>query len=95
MVKDDEKKLMMLLVYRENSLKFISDDILKTACQIAEKILMPQKRLIHILNKWSECGFWEYGVSVESGWVTGLGLSKANEYFNEELERQGYNSEVK
>lgn len=36
------------------------------------------KRVQDILYKWSDKGWWNYGVSARTGWLTEKGLAEAN-----------------
>jgi len=38
---------------------------------------MNHKRRAYILRKWTERGWWEYGVSLRTGWLTPEGTAKA------------------
>ena len=31
--------------------------------------LIPYKRMLYYLKKWSRIGFWKYGVSITTGWI--------------------------
>ena len=42
---------------------------------------MHHKRVDYILNKWTNKGWWNYGVSARTGWLTEAGVSKAVELF--------------
>ena len=37
---------------------------------IAKKIDMPEKRCYYLLGKWTKKDWWEYGVSLRTGWFT-------------------------
>lgn len=43
------------------------------------------KRHYSLLAKWSRKGYWDYGVSIRSGWAT----DKGKEYFTQLLETSG------
>ena len=40
------------------------------------------KRTNYLLLKWTDMGWWDYGVSARTGWLTAKGLEKANELQN-------------
>lgn len=40
----------------------------KKLCSIYD-VIIPRNRLIYYVNKWTDKGFWEFGGSVESGWL--------------------------
>jgi hypothetical protein len=63
-MKTDEKNLLLLCALGAKPAD--CDDI-------------PPKRLDYILNKWSNKEWLEYGVSPRFGWLTSLGLQKADE----------------
>ena len=37
---------------------------------VAERIGLNENRAYYLLEKWTRQGWWEYGVSVRSGWLT-------------------------
>ena len=39
-----------------------------TTKEIADRLGMHVNRLYYILEKWSDNGKWEYGVSLQTGW---------------------------
>lgn len=40
-------------------------------CEVAGDALgIPRKRVYSLLDKWADCGWWDYGVSLRSGWFT-------------------------
>jgi hypothetical protein len=45
------------------------------ATEVASTLGIHHKRATYLLLKWTEKGWWEYGVSPRSGWFTPLGLS--------------------
>lgn len=40
------------------------------ADKVAEDLGIPEKRAYSLLNKWTDRDWWEYGVSMRSGWFT-------------------------
>ena len=61
MIKDDEKFLRQSVVAKE---PFMTR---------AEEYGIPHKRVMYLLYKWTDRGWWDYGVSVTSGWLTDEG----------------------
>jgi len=45
------------------------------ARHVAEQIGIPEKRLQYILEKWTDKGWWDYGVSACTGWFTEAGFA--------------------
>jgi hypothetical protein len=70
-MKLDEQKLLQALAWRCDR-AFVTDYF--------DVIGMNHKRGLGILEKWTEKGWWDYGVSVRSGWITyeGICAAKAN-----------------
>ena len=62
MIKEDEEKLLAAILSDQEP------DIHKrnNVDDIADKLGIDHKRAYYILHKWS---FWEYGVSVRTGWI--------------------------
>lgn len=44
------------------------------AFEIAESLGMNYKRAQYLYLKWSERGWWDYGVSARTGWLTEAGM---------------------
>lgn len=42
------------------------------------------KRVEYVLDKWCRRGWWEYGVSLRSGWLTPEGLAEVRELLSRE-----------
>lgn len=42
-------------------------------------LLLPQKRIMRMLEKWVRKGWWDYGVSLRTGWLTDEGKAAAEE----------------
>lgn len=67
MIKDDEKLLYNLIreCHRRGhtSVKAMADSYF-------EFIGMNYKRGYYLLRKWSDKGWWDYGVSLRTGWFT-------------------------
>lgn len=36
---------------------------------------MHHRRLYRVLEKWADRGWWEYGVSLRTGWLTRAGIA--------------------
>lgn len=49
------------------------------ATDIGVRLGLHPKRAHYLLEKWLDKGWWECGVSVRSGWLTGEGLARAAE----------------
>ncbi len=49
------------------------------AITIGERMGVPPKRVAYWLDKWTDKGLWNYGVSARSGWVTDKGKEKVVE----------------
>lgn len=64
-MKDDEQALLNYLNAGENALEAVKD------------LRIPPKRAGFILEKWTERGWWEYGVGVFHGWLTSDGREEA------------------
>lgn len=47
--------------------------------EMAERIKMHTKRVHYILAKWDRKGWWTYGVSLRSGWLTDEGVRALEE----------------
>ena len=50
-------------------------------CTIDKRIPVPiwtylTKREVYILDKWSGKGWWDYGVTLRSGWLTEKGINE-------------------
>ena len=45
-----------------------------------ESLGIPYKRAMFILEKWSKKGYWDYGVSTRTGWLTPEGIEWAGKY---------------
>ncbi len=77
-MKPDEILLLKTL-YKErpkplptNDSQFVDD--------IGERLGMHTKRTLYLLDKWTDKGWWEYGVSLRTGWFTELGLEEAKKH---------------
>jgi hypothetical protein len=47
------------------------------------KDFMHNKRAWYLLNKWSRKWWYEYGTTLDMGWLTDEGISKAQELYKE------------
>jgi len=48
-----------------------------TPREIGRLMKMPQKRVEALCNKWADRGWYEYGTTVDMGWLTDLGHARA------------------
>jgi hypothetical protein len=74
----------------------MKDDEKRFLRDIAEQNLMPRdlinkpdfylhhKRAWYLLGKWSNKGWYDYGVTLDLGWLTPLGKEVAEHYHSEE-----------
>lgn len=69
-MKDDERVLLFVL-QRTNGREFPRD--------VARALGIPQKRAAYICEKWTGKGWYDYGVSVLTGWLTDEGRRVAPE----------------
>lgn len=76
-MKDDERQFLAALSV--NRPRQIADGVFAT--DVATKIGMNEKRALYLLGKWTDKGWWEYGVSLRSGWFTAAGLAAISELF--------------
>jgi hypothetical protein len=67
-VKPDELQLLQAVAAKPRS-------ALADAC--FAPIQMPEKRGLYLLQKWADKGWWEYGVTLRSGWLTPKGAAVA------------------
>ncbi len=67
-MKEDEKILLQLIQ--------VQDDLVQpniSPIQIARRLKIPEKRAHYIFLKWSDKGWYDYGVSCRVGWLTEKG----------------------
>lgn len=74
-MKDDERAFLLALDARTISLRARH----LTALDGGAGINIPEKRAEYLLEKWSRAGWWDYGVSARTGWLTDAGRAKAHE----------------
>jgi len=67
-MKDDEKELLERLQKRT-----AEDPNMPYVRQLVADIGMNEKRAAYICEKWTEKGWYEYGVNVLAGWLTDEG----------------------
>lgn len=72
-MKEDERTLMKALATEGRHTRDVVDDL-----------GMNHKRAAYILEKWTDKGWWDYGVSVMAGWFTERGVEWIEE--NPEVE---------
>lgn len=65
-MKNDEKELLQLLQKRT-----LEDPNKPYVRQLVLDIGMHEKRAAYICQKWSDKGWYDYGVNVLAGWLTG------------------------
>lgn len=63
--RDDELKLFKTM--RSDTVLHFGTERLST---IFDLLGIPEKRGAYILSKWSDKGWWDYGVSLYCGWFT-------------------------
>lgn len=66
-MKADEREMMRRALHREQTGLFD-----ETCADIA-----PPNRVLYVLEKWYRKGWWDYGVSLRSGWLTPDGKAAA------------------
>ncbi len=76
-MKDDEKALMAALLKRHETKSPPRADLL------FDPLGINCKRGYYILEKFDKKGWWMYGVSLRTGYLTEAGLAKAKEATNE------------
>lgn len=66
-MKDDEKNLLLLIYKNKYSIpRFIIND--------KSKIEINHKRALYILEKNCDKGYYEFGISLDTGWLTPKGI---------------------
>lgn len=92
-MKPDEVYLLVTLAYVQTSRKPLSFSDLLAPSYFSEQKLFIHfreviqglsesgringKRALFLLEKWTRQGYYDYGVSLDLGWLTPLGLEKA------------------
>jgi len=68
-MKEDEERLLAAII------KDQEPDVnkRKTVDDIADELKMEHKRAYYLVDRWS---FWEYGVSLRTGWIDNFGDAK-------------------
>jgi len=68
-MKDDERKLLEELQRRAkaNERAYVRE--------IVSEMKIPEKRAAYICGKWTDKGWYDYGVSVLAGWLTDDGMA--------------------
>lgn len=74
-MKDDEERLL-IAIYNHYTL-FLSEQSIRDIIQNSPLIQIPYKRCMYILEKWVEKGWYDYGVSLDLGWLTEEGKAEA------------------
>lgn len=73
MMKPDEKEfLLALFVEAEKPLM-----VRKPTREVGAGVGIPPRRVAYICEKWSRKGWYNYGVSVDMGWLEAPGLEAA------------------
>lgn len=49
------------------------------AVEVGMRLGIHHKRALRLIEKWSRNGWWDYGTSPHGGWLTKLGVKKAQE----------------
>lgn len=62
-MKEDEKELLIAIYLSEKT----------NVRDIIAKIEIPYKRCLYLLEKWSGKGWYDYGVTLDLGWLTEKG----------------------
>lgn len=72
-MKDDERRLLLAAaaVDGQHPRPFIDD--------LSAHLGIHPKRGLYLAGKWSDKGWWEYGVTLRSGWLTAAGKAKVAE----------------
>lgn len=78
-MKPDEKELLLKLaeIQLHPSNAGIRPEPYALATDLAKTFGMHEKRAHYLLLKWADRGWWEYGVSARTGWLTEKGLDAA------------------
>ncbi len=91
MVKADEKVLMILLYGREMFRDMIQmltpamgRPLIIMADELGEYADIPPKRVYYLLNKWSAKDWFEWGMTMRTGWLTDAGKARARNFMGEE-----------
>jgi hypothetical protein len=69
-VKPDERELLLALAR-------MPDGVFPRDLPALRKL--PRKRAAYLLGKWADRGWYDYGVSLDLGWLTASGVVKARE----------------
>lgn len=77
-MKPDEKALLAVMAATPSQ----AARGMEFATDLATRLLaMDEKRCLYLLGKWADKGWWEYGVSLRSGWMTPTGLAASKRGF--------------
>jgi hypothetical protein len=77
-MKDDEKQLLILISQKCKIKEYSVRDLINSGlCAIHHK------RCWYLLDKWSSKNLYDYGVSLDLGWLTEDGIRKAKELITE------------
>lgn len=82
-MKEDEKQFLILVYekckrYGDNKEKYFARDLINS-----EYCTIHHKRCWYLLEKWTGQGLYDYGVTLDLGWLTDKGVEKAKELLNE------------
>ena len=75
-MKEDEKQLL-LKIRKERPLPPKGEN--KFATEYGDELGIHPKRTEYLLGKWTDRDWWEYGVTVRTGWLTEKGCKAADE----------------
>lgn len=76
-MKDDERRLLLAAAAADVRWRELRQHRFIDA--LAEGLGIHPKRGLYLAGKWSDKGWWEYGVTLRSGWLTAAGKAKAAE----------------
>lgn len=77
-MKDDEISYLMVLCAHRG---------VYSPRELYSFLKLPPKRALYILNKLVRKGFYDYGVSLDTGWLTDEGVKYIEELFSVEVEQ--------
>lgn len=67
-MKPDEKALLLAILHKSET-EFVRD--------VIARLNMNEKRACYLLYKWSDKGWYDYGVTVDMGWLEPKGIEVA------------------
>lgn len=72
-MKADEKVLLLEMQKETGKALLLGKTLRPCSREVAEALGMNAKRAAYIFRKWSNRGWYDYGVSVATGWLTKVG----------------------